>query len=404
MKTLTILLLLCVVALCSAETFFEEEFKDGDGWQKRWVVSKFKPETGDLGEYVITAGKYHGDAEASKGLQTKPDARFFALSGEMKDFNNKDKPFVLQYSVKHEQNIDCGGAYVKILPAGLDQEQFHGGKDESVYNFMFGPDVCGTSKKVHFIVNYKGKNHLVKKEIPLTLDDLTHLYTLIVNNDQTYQVLVDNKEVRKGNILEDFDVLAPKEINDPAVSKPADWVEVKDIADPAAVKPEGWDAIPKQIKDEKAVKPDDWDNELDGEWEAPLIDNPEYKGEWKAPTIPNPAYKGAWVHPKIANPEYVEDKTVGLFDSHKYLGVEIWQVKSGTIFDNFLVTDDPAVAKERAEAVMKLKDEEKEMKDKATKKAEEEAKEKEAKEKGKETEKSEDNSASPPASEVHDEL
>jgi len=135
-----------------------------------------------------------------------------------------------------------------------------------------------------------------------------------------------------------------------------------------------------------------------------LIDNPEYKGEWKAPTIPNPAYKGPWVHPKIANPEYVEDKTVGLFDSHKYVGVEIWQVKSGTIFDNFLVTDDPAVAKERAEAVMKLKDEEKEMKDKATKKAEEEAKEKEAKEKGKETEKSEDNSASPPASEVHDEL
>jgi len=402
MKSLLLLLLLCFVAYCSAEIFFEEEFKDGDGWQKRWVASKFKPETGDLGEFALTAGKYYGDAEASKGIQTKPDARFFTVSAEMKDFNNKDKPYVLQYSVKHEQNIDCGGAYVKILPAGLDQEQFHGGKDESIYNIMFGPDVCGTSKKVHFILNYKGKNHLVKKEIPLTADDLTHLYTLIINNDQTYQVLVDNKEVRKGNILEDFDVLAAKEINDPAVTKPADWVETKEIPDPTATKPEGYDAIPKQIKDEKAVKPDDWDNELDGEWEAPLIDNPEYKGEWKAPMIPNPAYKGAWVHPKIANPEYVEDKTVGLFDSHKYLGIEIWQVKSGTIFDNFLVTDDPTVAKERAEVILKQKDEEKAMKEKATKKAEEEAKEKET---TSEKEKSEDNSASPPASEhVHDEL
>jgi len=258
---------------------------------------------------------------------------------------------------------------------------------------MFGPDACGTSKKVHFIINYKGKNNLIKKEIPLTLDDLTHLYTLIINNDQTYQVLVDNKEVRKGNILEDFDVLAPKEIPDPAISKPADWVEVKDIADPAAVKPEGYDAIPKQIKDTNAVKPDDWDNELDGEWEAPLIDNPEFKGEWKAPMIPNPAYKGPWVQPKIANPEYVEDKTVGLFASHKYLGLEIWQVKSGSIFDNFLVTDDPAVAKESAEAVLKLKEEEKAAKEKATKKEEEEAKEKE---------KTEEKPA-PPA-DLHDEL
>jgi len=111
--------------------------------------------------------------------------------------------------------------------------------------------------------------------------------------------------------------------------------------------------------------------------------------------IPNPAYKGPWVQPKIANPEYVEDKTVGLFASHKYLGLEIWQVKSGTIFDNFLVTDDPAVAKENAEAVMKLKEEEKAAKDKATKKEEDEAKEKE---------KTEDKAAPPPPPDLHDEL
>lgn len=32
--------------------------------------------------------------------------------------------------------------------------------------FLPGPDICGYStKKVHVIFNYKGKNHLIKKEI-----------------------------------------------------------------------------------------------------------------------------------------------------------------------------------------------------------------------------------------------
>ena len=52
-----------------------------------------------------------------------------------------------------------------------------------------GPDVCGPSnKKVHVIFAYKGKNHLIKKEIRPKDDVYTHLYTLIVNPDQTYEV------------------------------------------------------------------------------------------------------------------------------------------------------------------------------------------------------------------------
>ena len=36
----------------------------------------------------------------------------------------------------------------------------------------------------------------------------------------------------------------------------------------------------------------DWDDEMDGEWEPPMIDNPDYKGEWKPRQIDNPDYKG----------------------------------------------------------------------------------------------------------------
>jgi calreticulin len=36
----------------------------------------------------------------------------------------------------------------------------------------------------------------------------------------------------------------------------------------------------------------DWDDDMDGQWEAPKIPNPEYRGEWRARKIPNPDYKG----------------------------------------------------------------------------------------------------------------
>lgn len=56
-----------------------------------------------------------------------------------------------------------------------------------------------------------------------------------------------------------------------------DWDETPEIDDPEEKKPDGYDEIPKQIVDPEASKPDDWDEESDGEWEAPMIDNPEYK-------------------------------------------------------------------------------------------------------------------------------
>jgi calreticulin len=349
--------ILFALQFASSEVYFSEEFNDG--WDQRWVLSKSKG--ADAGAFKISAGKYFSDEATEKGLQTSQDAKFYQISAEIKEFSNKDKPLVLQFIVKHEQDIDCGGGYVKILPTGLDQENFNG---DSEYNIMFGPDICGATKRVHFIVTYKGKNHLIKNEIRAESDVFSHLYTLIINPDQTFQVLIDNKEVRKGSLLEAFDFLPPKEINDPSVSKPSDWVDEKEIVDPEAKKPEDWDNTPAQIKDPEAQQPEDWDTELDGEWEAPLISNPEYKGEWKAARIANPAYKGEWVHPRIANPEYQEDSQIYAFNSNKYVGIEIWQVKSGTIFDNFLVTDSVETAAEWAEKSANRQQAEKDLKKK----------------------------------------
>jgi calreticulin len=81
-------------------------------------------------------------------------------------------------------------------------------------------------------------------------------------------------------------MLEPKEIEDPEKSKPADWVDNPQMEDPESVKPEGYDDIPREIPDPDSKKPDDWDDDEDGAWEAPMIDNPEYKGPWRPKMIP----------------------------------------------------------------------------------------------------------------------
>jgi len=215
-------------------------------------------------------------------------------------------------------------------------------------------------KKVHVIFNYKGKNHLISKNVACESDETSHIYTLVVHPDNTYEVKIDNKEKATGKLEEDWDFLPPKKIKDPEVSKPSDWVDEKEIADPEDKKPEGWDDVPREMADPEAKKPEDWDDDLDGEWDAPMTPNPEYKGEWRAKMIPNPAYKGEWVHPEIDNPDYKPDANIYAFDSHAFLGIEIWQVKAGTIFDDFLVTDSEEEAEAAAEKVLKRIEGEKE--------------------------------------------
>merc|ERR1712127_315485 len=177
---------------------------------------------------------------------------------------------------------------------------------------------------------------------------------------------VDNKSVRAGKLDDEFEFLAEKEIKDPDQSKPEDWVDEREIPDPEDVKPEGYDDYPMEIPDPDAAKPDDWDDEDDGEWEPPMVDNPDYKGPWSPKMIPNPDYKGPWSHPMIANPDYEYDEEMYAVckDGCTHVGFELWQVKSGTIFDDIIVTDSLEEAQEFAkETFFKKKDSEKDMYD-----------------------------------------
>jgi calreticulin len=352
------ILLIGLMASASAEVYFRDEFDSGI---TNWIPSDWKDADSATGKFEWSAGQYFKDAEEDKGLRTSEDYRFFTASAKFDDFSNKDKKLIIQYSVKHEQNIDCGGAYIKLYPAGTEQEHLNG---DSKYNVMFGPDICGPSnRRVHVIFEHNGQNHLIKKTIAPETDVFTHLYTLIITPDNKYEVRIDGETKAEGSLAEDWDILPSKEILDPEAKKPADWVDDKEIDDPEDVKPSDWEDQPAEIVDPEADKPDDWDDELDGDWEAPTIANPAYKGPWSARKIPNPAYKGVWEHPKIANPDFHDDPTLYAYDSFGLVGIEVWQVKSGTIFDNFLITDDQDEADKYVAVIAEQRAAEKEAKE-----------------------------------------
>merc|ERR1711972_889600 len=328
------------VGLATGKVHFSETF--GDGWESRWTVSKWKDGEGTQGTWKANAGKWFKDEAENKGIQTVEDSKFFGIAAGFDSFSNAGKDLIIQYQAKYEKDVECGGGYLKIGPKADDLSAFG---DPTVYNIMFGPDKCGYTKRTHLIFNYKGKNVLKKSDLAYKQENegTSHLYRMILKPDNTVRVEIDEEKIYEGSIKDDWEVLKPKEIADPADKKPEDWTDESMIDDPEDKKPDDW-VEEKRIVDSDAKKPDDWDDEEDGEWEAPMKDNEAYKGDWYGKRISNPAYKGIWEAKKIANPEYEDDDSVYKFEDFGFLGFDLWQVKGGTIFDNIIITDDKAEA------------------------------------------------------------
>merc|ERR1712045_1077001 len=335
------------VGLVAGKIYFSETF--GDGWENRWTVSEWKKGEGTDGKWKAAAGKWFIDEKENAGIQTAEDSKFFGISAGFDSFSNANKDLIIQYQAKYEKDVECGGGYLKVGPKMSDGKTWG---DPTAYNIMFGPDKCGYTKRTHLIFNYKGKNVLKKSDLAYKQEGegTSHLYRLVVKPDNTVKVEVDQEKLYEGSLKEDWEILAPKEISDPEDKKPADW-----------------------------------DDEEDGEWEAPMKDNPAYKGDWYVKRISNPAYKGVWEAKKIANPEYQDDDNLYKYSDFGFIGFDLWQVKGGTIFDNVIITDDVAEADAFAEKWKTLSEHEK-----AKKKEEDDAKKAEADKKAEQDESDDD--------------
>ncbi|KID90160.1 calreticulin [Metarhizium guizhouense ARSEF 977] len=389
---------------------FLEQFTDD--WEKRWKPSHAKKdmkgsaneeeEWAFVGEWAVEEPYQYKGMDGDKGLVVKNPAAHHAISAKFpKKIDNKGKTLVVQYEVKLQKGLECGGAYMKLLRdnKALHQEEF---SNTTPYVIMFGPDKCGHTNKVHFIFNHKNPKTGEYEEKHLSspptakIVKTTELYTLIVHPNNTYAIKQNGEEVKSGSLLEDFTpaINPPAEIDDPKDSKPDTWVDEARIPDPEAKKPEDWDedapfeivdeeaTIPEDwlekepttIPDPEAQKPEDWDDEEDGDWIAPTVPNPkcadvsgcgpwtkpmkknpDYKGKWTAPFIDNPAYKGPWAPRKIKNPAFFEDKTPANFEPMGAIGFEIWTMQPDILFNNIYIGHSIEDAEKLAAETFKLK-------------------------------------------------
>lgn len=373
---------------------FYESFEDP--LEGRWTASERADYTG---KWKHEKSEGHEDL----GLLVSEKARKYGMAYELSEPVELMKDtVVLQYDLRLQNGLECGGAYLKFLlpqEAGWAPKLFD---NESPYSIMFGPDKCGATNKVHFIFRHKNpksgayvEHHLKNPPAPIT-DKKTHVYSAVIHPDNTVKILIDGEEKKTADLLSsDFEppVVPPETIADPDDKKPEDWDERAKIPDPEATKPDDWDEDapmeiedidaekpegwlddePEEVDDPEAGKPEDWDDEEDGEWEAPKIPNPRceeapgcgewkrptkrnpaYKGKWYAPMIDNPKYKGIWKPQQIPNPDYFELKHPNL-EPIAAIGIEIWTMQDGILFDNFLIATDEAEAAKIRETTWKVK-------------------------------------------------
>ncbi|KAF8333147.1 calnexin [Cantharellus anzutake] len=386
---------------------FVEQFTDD--WTDRWTPSAATKKTPVGGETFSYVGKWsveestkYPGVEGDKGLVAKTKAAHHAISAPFDSvLDPKGKTLVVQYEAKFQKGGNCGGGYLKLLEDGFQREG-QDYNDKTPWVVMFGPDLTCPGTKVHFIFRHQNpvskeweEKHLSSPPTPL-IDEMTKLYTLIVNPDNTYEILIDDESQSKGSLLEDFTpaVNPPAEIDDPEDKKPSEWVDIAKIPDPEAQKPDDWDEDapysisdeeaqkpedwldeePLQIPDPDAEKPEEWDDEEDGEWVAPTIPNPkcaeasgcgewvrptkpnpDYKGKWSAPLIDNPDYKGPWAARKIANPNYFEDKNPANLNKIGGIGFELWTMTEDIFFDNIYIGNSVKDAKKLAKDTFHVK-------------------------------------------------
>ena len=345
----------------SESPFFFESFEDPE-WKSRWVIS---PETNGKFETRETKGK---DGIVKEKMLYSVDNGNHAISHIFpKSINMTGKEFVIQYELRAESKFGCSrGTILKLYSDELFKFTPSNYLSRKSYALAFGHNECNGKSKTRFNWGHKnlrkkdsrGRYWLELKQMArpkrITMkqnDTLTHLYTLIIQKDASFQMLIDGVAMSKGSLVADTDfrppVNPPKMIDDPADKKPDDWDDRAQIPDPEIVEkmktippfiinpqkvemPKTWQPNePLYIPDPTAIRPPEWDEDFMGPWEVPMIPNPvcipsqeKGCGPYEPPFISNPEfiplrnikkiknpnYKGVYPRRQIPNPNYYEEK------------------------------------------------------------------------------------------------
>jgi calreticulin len=178
-----------LIHFCLSKIYFQETFANQTN---EWVESRAP----NLCKWSLTPGNLYVDKIKSKGirsfkigLKTMDDSKQYAISSNFNQELARAKKFIVQYTVKFEQNIDCGGGYIKSISSDFDPLYFD---KDSKFEIMFGPDICGANKNTITKINSGGVVY-VGKDLNASGDQLTRNFKLIQNCIVWFSKTIDMK-------------------------------------------------------------------------------------------------------------------------------------------------------------------------------------------------------------------
>lgn len=365
--------------LPDTKLIFYENFSDPNV-MKRWHVTRHFRYPG---KWAIEQTFPLQTRQGEKAIVTKGKEQAHAISHKFRHPIEmpKDLPLVIQYEVRSQFLFTCTGAYMRLYTdPNFDQLDLN---NDTFHIFEFGPERCWgfNQSRFNFFTNESGKvvEHKLKHTHWIPIDEISHLYTLILYPNNSFETLIDNKSIRNGTLIEDMNppVVEPEYIDDPNDKKPSDWDDRVLIPDPTATKPKDWEDDaptmipdpkrlnppkgwlvdePKTIPDVHSRKPREWNEELMGPWKPqqipnpkcqgkkgcgeykpPMIRNPKARGRWRPPIVHNPKYKGEWKARKIKNPNYHNQQQIYQIPPLTAIGFDIWTGQREFAFTNILI-------------------------------------------------------------------
>lgn len=210
---------------------FSETFDESDPFAAgRWVLSS-KDKYKDQPVKVMPSTTASPEFAKDNGVQLTQEMKHYGFGSVFSSpITVTGSDLAIQYEVKLDETLNCGGAYIKLLRDTSDLSNLD---NSSPYSIMFGPDKCGSTNKIHFILQYQNpltgeyeEKHF-NETIPMRGDMSTHLYTLLLRADEenSFEILIDNKSAKTGSLLTHLvpAINPPAMINDPAdfkVSEP----------------------------------------------------------------------------------------------------------------------------------------------------------------------------------------
>ena len=228
--------------------FFKEDFSTQVFIRKSWFKSsdkKYQDQLVSVGVNKELEDVFPDD----KALFLESESQHYAIAKPFdENFIIKEgEDLVFQFELALGSHISCGGAYVKLLRPYEDGdiEEY---SNEFPYSIMFGPDKCGQTNKIHFIVQHQNplskeweEKHMTK-DLRFDNDKIPHLYTLIIRSNDDFEILLDGETKFSGSLNEDVNppFSSPEMIDDPSDLKPEDWEDEEEIEDAEASKPEGF--------------------------------------------------------------------------------------------------------------------------------------------------------------------